>query len=39
MKNCLIQNNFNPNIQLIFTRIDNKFYQEHFVVVLQTGIG
>ena len=39
MKNCFIQNNFNPNAhQLIFTWRDNQFYQKHFVVVLQTGI-
>ena len=39
MKNCFIQNNFNPNAhQVIFTLKDNQFYQKHFVVVLQTGI-
>ena len=39
MKNCFIQNNFNPNAnQLIFTWKDNQFYQIHFVVVLQMGI-
>ena len=39
MKNCFIQNNFNPNAhQLIFTWKANKFYEKHFVVVLQTGI-
>ena len=35
MKNCFIQNNFNPIAQLIFTWKDNQFYQKHFVVVLQ----
>ena len=39
MKNCFIQNNFNPNAdQLIFTLKENQFYQKHLVVVLQTGI-
>ena len=38
MKNCFIQNDVNPNAQLIFTWKDNKFCQKHFVVVLQTGI-
>ena len=38
MKNYFIQNYFNPNAKLIFTWTDNKFYQKHFVVVLQTGI-
>ena len=39
MKNCFIQNNFNPNAhQLIFTWKDNQFYKKNLVVVLQTGI-
>ena len=38
MKNCFIQNDVNPNAQLIFTWTDNKFCQKHFVEVLQTGI-
>ena len=31
MKNCFIQNDVNPNAQLIFTWTDNKFCQKHFV--------
>ena len=32
MKNCFIQNNFNPNAhQLIFTWKDNQFYQKRCV--------
>ena len=38
MKNCFIQNHFNPKAQLIFTWKGNQFYQKHFVVVEQTGI-
>ena len=35
MKNCFIQNHFNPKAQLIFTWNGNQFYQKHFVVVEQ----
>ena len=33
MKNCFIQNHFNPNAQLIFTWKGNQFYHKHFIVV------
>ena len=35
MKNCFIQNHFNPKAQLIFTWNGNQFYQKQFVVVEQ----
>ena len=38
VKNCFIQNHFNPKAQLIFTWTGNQFYQKYFVVVSQTGI-
>ena len=42
MKNCFIQNHFNPQTtskaQLTLTWTGNQFYQKYFVVVSQTGI-
>ena len=38
IKNCFIQNRLNPIAQLIFTWTGIKFYQKHFVAVVQTGI-
>ena len=38
VKNCFIQNHFNPKAQLIFTWTGNQCYQKYFVVVSQTGI-
>ena len=35
MKNCFIQNHFNPNAQLIFTWTGDKFCQKNFVVMFR----
>ena len=37
VKNCFIQNHFNPNAQLIFTWTGNRFHQKYFVVGSQKG--
>ena len=38
VRNCFIQNHFNPKAQLIFTCTGSQFYQKYFVAVSQTEI-
>ena len=38
VKNCFIQNLFNPSAQLIFTWTGNQFYQKDFVLISRKGI-